>query len=119
MRGIINRCFFFFSYLLGRQQTTQIGANNTSKKETILSGVPQRVGTGTCAFFFIYINDISNSAHRLKFYLFAIDTHILYADRNLKLLETTVNAELSNVYDWLTANKLSLNIKKSKCYIPT
>ena len=42
---------------------------------------------------------------------------MLYADRNLKSLETTVNAQLSNVYDWLTANKLSLNIKKSNFVI--
>ena len=48
---------------------------------------------------------------------FADDTHMLHADRNLKFLETTVNAELSNVYDWLIANKLSLNIKKSNFVI--
>ena len=38
---------------------------------------------------------------------------MLYADENLKSLETSVNFELPNVYDRLTANKLSLNIKKS------
>ena len=41
----------------------------------------------------------------------------LYADRNLKLLETVVNAELFNIYDWLISNKLSLNIKKSNFVI--
>ena len=114
VRGITNR--WFSSYLLGRQQTTQIGANNTSKKETILSGVPQGSVLGPLLFL-IYINDISNSADQLKFYLFADDTHMLYADRNLKSLETMVNHELSNVYDWLIANKLSLNIKKSNFVI--
>ena len=44
-------------------------------------------------------------------------TLMLYADKNLKSLETIVNFELSNVYDWLTANKLSLNIKKSNFVI--
>ena len=33
---------------------------------------------------------------------------MLYADTNLKSLETMVNGELFNVYDWLTANKLPL-----------
>ena len=103
VRGITNR--WFSSYLLGGQQTTQIGANNTSKKETILSGVPQGSVLGPLLFL-IYINDISNSADQLKFYLFADDTHMLYADRNPKSLETMVNHELSNVYDWLIANKL-------------
>ena len=41
----------------------------------------------------------------------------VYADRNLKSLETVVNHELSNVYHWLIANKLSLNIKKSNFVI--
>ena len=37
-----------------------------------------------------------------------ISCHMLYAETNLKSLETMVNNELSNVYDWLTANKLPL-----------
>ena len=46
--------------------------------------------------FLIYINDISNSSNRFKFYLFA-DTNLLYADKNLKLLKTIVSAELCNI----------------------
>ena len=38
---------------------------------------------------------------------------IYYADKNLKSLETIVNCELFKVVDWLIANKLSLNIKKT------
>ena len=55
----------------------------------------------------------ANSADQLKFYLFADETHMLYADKNFKSLETIVNFELCNIHDWLTANKLSLNINKS------
>ena len=55
--------------------------------------------------------------NKLRFYLFADDTNILYADKNLKDLETTVNNELQNLYNWLTANKLTLNIKKSNFVI--
>ena len=54
---------------------------------------------------------------KLKFYLFADDTNILYADKNMKALESTVNIELRNLYDWLTASKLTLNIKKSNFVI--
>ena len=58
-----------------------------------------------------YINDIYKPSNKLGFYLFADDTNLLYAARNLKSLESVVNVELLNVCDWLSANKLSLNIK--------
>ena len=49
--------------------------------------------------------------------MFANDTNLLFADRNLKSLETVVNVELMNVYDWLASNKLSLNVKKTNFVI--
>ena len=45
------------------------------------------------------------------------DTNILYADKHLRSLESVTNAELAKVYEWLTANRLTLNIKKSKYVI--
>ena len=65
------------------------------------------------ANFLIYIHDIPSSSDKLKFYLFADNTNLLSADKNLKSLESIFNAEISRVYNWLIANKLSLNIKKS------
>ena len=50
------------------------------------------------------------STDKFTFYLFADDTN-MYADKDLKLLETTANAELAKVYTWLTANKLRQEIK--------
>ena len=60
----------------------------------------------------LYINDIYVSSDKLNFYLFADDTNILYVNKNLKSLEQIVNQELCNLYIWLTANNLALNIKK-------
>ena len=45
--------------------------------------------------------------------LFADDTNLLFADKNLKTFESIVNTELDNVCDRLLANKLTLNIDKS------
>ena len=115
VRGITNN--WFASYLLGRQQITQIGNENISKKEVILSGVPHQGSVLGPLLFLAYINDISNSSDQLKFYLFADDTNLLYADKNLRVLENKFNAELSKIYDWLIAYKLSLNIKKSNFVI--
>ena len=57
------------------------------------------------------------ASDKLTFYLFADDTNLLYADKNPKSLETIVNCELLKVVDWLIANKLSLNIKKTNYII--
>ena len=46
-----------------------------------------------------------------------IPIYLLYADKNLKSLEKIVNTELLKVSDWLHANKLTLNTKKSNYVI--
>ena len=54
-----------------------------------------------------------STLEKLSLFLFTDDTNILYADENIKITETTVNNELIKVSNWLTANRLTLNIKKS------
>ena len=63
--------------------------------------------------FLLYINDIYNSSDKLSSYLFADDTYLLFADKNLRSPETVVHEELRNIGNWLMVNKLSLNVKKS------
>ena len=50
----------------------------------------------------------------MKFFLLADDTNLLYADKDLRVLETVVKirTELRKVCDWLVISKLTLNIKK-------
>ena len=67
--------------------------------------------------FLFYINDVSYSSNQLNCFLFADDTNLLYADKNLRSLEVTVNKELTSECNWLMANKLSLNTKKSNFVI--
>ena len=73
-----------------------------SAKATTPCGVLQLPST-------LFINDIPNSSSKLSFYLFADDGNMLFADYNLQSLEGRIN----NVCDWLTANKLTLNTRKS------
>ena len=44
-------------------------------------------------------------------------SNLLYADKNLKSLEKTVNSELVKVSDRLNENKLTLNVKTSNFVI--
>ena len=113
IRGPVNE--WFSSYSNYRAQTTQIDKQISSKRN-VLTGVPQGSVLGPLLFL-IYINDIYNSSKKLSFYLFADDTNLLFADKDLKSLENVINIELKKVCDWLNANKLTINAKKSNFVI--
>ena len=61
----------------------------------------------------IYMNDISRSSEILSIILFADDTNLFFSHKNLFTLQETMNRELSKIASWLSANKLSLNVKKT------
>ena len=84
----------------------------------MLTRVPEGSVLGSLVFL-IYFNDIYNSSKKLSFYLFADDTNLLYADSMLDLrsLESVINIELQKVCDWLNANKLTVDAKKSNFVI--
>ena len=113
VRGIVND--WFSSYLINRVQTTQIGSHVSDKQNT-LCGVPQG-SVLVPLLFLIYVNDIYKASNKLEFFLFVDDTNLLYANKNLRSLETVMNDELVKIVDWLTANKLSLNVKKTNYII--
>ena len=48
----------------------------------------------------------------IEFHLFADDTNLFLSDNNVQSLEFKLNIELEKVSHWLSANKMSLNIKK-------
>ena len=112
-RGVISG--LCSSYLSNRKQTTEINGF-ISEQQSIDCGVPQGSVLGPLLFL-IYMNDIQYSSTKLNFFLFADDTNILYADKHLHLLESVANTELTKVYEWLTANRLTLTIKKSNYVI--
>ena len=93
-RGIINN--WFESFLCNRSQTLEIN-KQLSDAALISNGVPQGSVLGTLLFL-LYINDIHTCSDIFNFYLFADDTNILYANKNLRSLESTVNSELKKLY---------------------
>ena len=64
------------------------------------------------------LNDLPNASNFFV-KLFTDDTFLSLSGPNLKQLNTRTNIELQNIYRWLRANKLTLNIAKSKFMIIT
>ena len=76
-------------------------------------GVPQGSILGPFLFT-IYINDIQNSTDFFKLIKYADDTTLFNEMTNTGCDSIIINDELNKVYVWLCANRLSLNIKKTK-----
>ena len=48
---------------------------------------------------------------------FADDTNLLYAHKDPKILKNVVNKDLARLFQWLCANRLSLNVAKTEFLI--
>ena len=113
IRGVPQK--WFQSYLSNRFQFVNInGTNSTIKPINI--GVPQGSILGPLLFL-IYINDLHRCIKYSKTYHFADDTNLLIIDKSLKKLNKHLNADLSALVQWLRANKISLNTKKTELII--
>ncbi len=109
------------SYLLNRKQYVEID-DSDSNMLILTTGVPQGSILGPLLFI-IYMNDKAHASKLFDFIIYADDTTlsttieiVVKSTTNLPISDI-LNNELSLVNNWLKINKLSLNIKKSKCMI--
>ena len=102
------------SYLSGRQHLVRVG-NSESELRILDIGVPQGSVLGPLLFL-LFINDLPNCS-KFKVLLFADDTCLSLESNNFKQLQKEANKELKKINRWLTINKLTLNISKSKFMI--
>ena len=110
IRGTANS--WFANYLTNRKQYTCLNGK-FSAPLTLKCGVPQGSILGPLLFI-LYVNDISNVSNKCSLVLFADDTNIFFTDNNASNLERLVCEELQKFNSWFAANKLSLNVGKTK-----
>ena len=102
----------FKSYLDNRKQPVFLNGDE-SKTQVMKHGVPQGSVLGPLLFI-IYINDLHNAVRYSQSYHFADDTHLLNISDSPKKIQKQLNIDLKLLYNWLLANKISLNVKKQK-----
>ena len=67
--------------------------------------------------FLLYINDLNQAITFCKVHHFADDTDLLCLNNSIKKLSKLVSADLKHLVNWLNANKISLNVKKTETVI--
>ena len=102
---------WFKSYLNNRVQHVDIDGNISPPKNIDIS-VLQGSILGPILFL-CYINDLPNATELLTF-LFADDTSGLIFGKNLQELIHKMNTEINKNANWFRANKIAVNISKTK-----
>ena len=113
IRGVSND--WFKSYLSNCSQYVSINGYE-SGLAAINCGVPQGSVLGPLLFL-LYINDLNQAIKSCKVHHFADDTNLLFLSNSIKKLNKQVNADLKHLVNWLNANKISFNVKKTEMVI--
>ena len=109
IRGVAHN--WISSYLSNRSQFVCYNEFH-SDLLNISCGIPQGSILGP-KLFILYINDLCNISRLVKYILFADDTNLFSADKNINQLVTTVSTILDKLCIWFAVNKLSLNVSKT------
>ena len=102
---------WFENYLNEREQFVCINGTESGKKR-VSCGVPQGSVLGPLLFL-LFINDLPNATNFFTL-LFADDTTFQVSGLDLTEIFNIANFELEKSAVWFKANKLTLNVKKTK-----
>ena len=114
-RGIFLK--FLMNFIQERKYFVSVNGLK-SDISTVNIGVPQGSTLGPLLFL-LYINDMENISNKIKFILFADDTTLLFRSACIKHLKHVLETEAIKVVNWLSANKLIINLAKTNTMLFT
>lgn len=98
--------------LSNRKQKVKINGH-LSQERDIPVGLPQGSRLAPLLFL-LFINDLNKVLKYCKIHLFADDTLIYIEGTDVKDMTSKLNEDLGRLADWMAANTLSVNVKKTK-----
>ena len=103
---------WFKSYLVDRRQCVCINGELSETRQTDL-GVTQGSILGPLLFN-VYVNSLPTCVKKCRMILYADDAVLIYATSTPDSLQDAFVLDFKLMRDWYTANRLSLNVKKTK-----
>ena len=104
---------FFIMYMGNRRQKTCVNGFK-SEEAQVTCGTAQGSILGPLIFI-LYINDIFKSIHTSgQIYMYADDTLIVCRSKDIQEATSEIQNALGKMFTWCTANKLSINLSKTK-----
>ena len=111
--GIQGNCLKWFKSYLGRRRQVVRFGDVLSDELSSGYGVPQG-GVISAVLFIIYINVLVKCTDEVEFAIYADDTNLFTTGNCMKQNIEKINRGLASIHKWIFANKLTLNINKSK-----
>ena len=111
--GITGQVLAWLSNYLSERYQCTLANNIISDRQLITCGVPQGSVCGPLLFL-IYINDLSGILKSCKVSLYADDTVIYLAHKDIQDALVLLQNDLNLLIEWCTDNKVTINSKKTK-----